>query len=166
MRKSEMTAQQRQERELFKQKLINAKWNSNDGWNLLFEQDNRLSPEGVAEIESASSSLRLSYYIEKGYVLLECMSQAGSKAISNSHLALNLRFYTQGIANDGGASCPPVRQNSVMDNLTAILDKIIAQQDILSPSHVANFIKEVLTLSTPLVVETPQGLFQLSRTDE
>lgn len=162
-----MTDRQQQERVLFRQKLINAKWNINEGWDLLFEQDNRLSPEAVAEIESASSALRLSYYIEKGYVLLECMTPPPHfKARENGNLALKLRFYTQGSANGASSSPPDVSKDGITDNLTAILDQVIAQQEILSPVNVANFIKEAVTLSTPVVVETSEGLFQLARSDE
>jgi hypothetical protein len=59
MRKSEMTLQQRQERESFKQTLIDANWGNNEGWDFLFEQDHRLTPEALGEHEAAFFSFRL-----------------------------------------------------------------------------------------------------------
>ncbi|MGB0389542.1 MAG: hypothetical protein ACPGWR_32375 [Ardenticatenaceae bacterium] len=136
MRKSEMTLQQRQERKQFRRKLSSAKWGNHDPWNFSFEQDRNLTPEAQAEYESVFLNLRLSYYANKRYLLLDIVSK-------EEDLALKTRFY-------------------LSDNLETILDKVIAQQDTLSRPNYAHFIKDMTTLCNPIVIETPQGLVQVS----
>jgi hypothetical protein len=136
MLKTEMTQQQLNNRSLFIGKLREAKWKINKGWELLFEHGHSLTPEGQAEYQNPRFELRLSYYIDGGYVFLECVGR-------DNPIVLSLRFY-------------PIQKFNL------IVDAVIAVQDNLSPNNYSEFVKKMIQLCDPLLIETAEGLIQAS----
>jgi hypothetical protein len=135
MNKSEMADIQLQKRAFFVERLTSHGW-SVEGWEYLFENDAELTPEAQAEYENPNMSLRLSYFLKPEYILLECTENSGS-------LLPPVHYY-------------PKR------NIFEILDTIIDTQDTLSTSSYPNLIKRIIPLCRMTVLETPEGLVELS----
>jgi len=135
MRKSEMTAPQIATRNEFIQRLIAAEW-SPAGWELLFARDHELTPEALAEYQAAHFDMRLSYYVRPGYILLELVRR-------HDNFFLGMRLYPK-------------------EKLSVILDKILAMKNQLSLENYADFIKSIIPLCDPLLIEIPEGLVQAS----
>jgi hypothetical protein len=131
-----MTEQQLNNRNLFIQELKAAKWNNNQGLELLFEQGHSVTPEAQAGYQNADFNLGLSYYVERGYLLWECVGK-------DNPIVLSLRFYPQ-------------------ENLEIILDTIIEAQDTLSVDNCADFVKKMIQICESLWIETSEGLIEAS----
>ena len=131
-----MDNQQLKNRELFIKKLITAGWDPK-GWEVLFEGGTCLTPEAQAEHRNSSFDLRLSYYIEQSYVLLECEGRYDTTILS-------FRFYPK-------------------ENLDTILERITMVQDTLSPDNYTDFIETIIPLADIVLLETSEGLVQLSK---
>ena len=85
MLKDELNQRQLKNRNIFITKITNAGWDPR-GWEQLFESGINLSPEAQAEYQNDTFNLRLCYYIEEGYILLECFDK--DEAVER-----NFRFY-------------------------------------------------------------------------
>lgn len=136
MTSAEMTEGQLSERDLFARRLRAAGWDDG-GWDELFSAGVRLTPEAQAEYQNSAFSLRLGYFAGGGYVRFECVRRRDGLV----ELCLH---------------CYPRR------GLTAVLDALGAAQDSLSPDNYPEFVKTLIPLCDPLLMETPDGLFQLS----
>lgn len=133
---AEMTEGQLSERDLFARRLRAAGWDDG-GWDELFASGVRLTPEAQAEYQNPSFGLRLGYFADEGYVRFECVRRRDGL----TELCLH---------------CYPRR------GLAALLDALAAAQDSLSPDNYPEFVKTLIPLCDPLLMETPDGLFQLS----
>ncbi len=135
MLKTDMTPEQLKRRDFFINRLLAAGWDPG-GWELLFEHGADLSPEAQAEYENPALSLRLSYFVEQGYVLLESVSKETSEALS-------VRFYPK-------------------DNLTTVVDILVEVQDRLAPDRYTGLIGNMIPVCEAIVLETPDGLVKVS----
>lgn len=135
MRKSEMTSEQIRTRHEFIQRLIAAGFRP-EGWEFLFARDHELTPEALAEYQAPHFDMRLSYYVRPGYILLELVNRY-------EDFFLGIRLYPK-------------------EKLSVILDQIIAVKNKLSLDNYADFIKSIIPLCDPLLIEIPEGLVQAS----
>ena len=131
-----MSEAQTSERELFALRLSAAGWDDG-GWGELFASGVSLTPEAQADYRNADFDMRLGYFADEGYVRFECARREDGLA------ELCLRCY-------------PRR------GLAELLDALAAAQDSLSRESYPEFVKGLVQLCDPLLMETPDGLFQLS----
>lgn len=136
MLKTEMTQQQLKNRSLFLGKLREAGWKVNKGWELLFEQGHSVTPEAQTEYQNPMFELRLSYCVERDYILWECVGR-------NNPIVLSLRFYLQ-------------------EKLDIILDTIVEVQDTVSPDNFTDFVKKMVHLCDTVLIETSERLLEVS----
>jgi hypothetical protein len=130
-----MTEQQLKDRDIFINKLITAKWNPG-GWELLFESGANLTPEAQAEYQNPVFDICLSYYAEKGYILMECVKKKNHKTIS-------LRLYPK-------------------NDLSTIVDTVIAVQDTFSLDNYPDFINKLVPMCRLVLLQTADGLVKVS----
>jgi hypothetical protein len=136
MMKTEMTPAQIDKRNLFTNKLISAGWKLDRRLELFFDEGFSVVPEAGAKYQNTAFYLQVSYMMEGGYLLWECVGK-------NNPIILTLNFYLKA-------------------NLDSVLAAILAVQDTLSADNRGEFLLTIIPLCAIVLVETSEGFMQVS----
>lgn len=135
MTRDEMSPSQLEWRAGFADMLKRAGWDF-AGWEKLFESGISLSPEAQAEYHNSTLGLRAGYQAQEGYLSLDLVDP-------KAEFAANLRLFPRDRPDD-------------------ILATIVKAQDSLSPDTFADFVVAVIPLTKLALLDTPDGLVELS----
>lgn len=135
MKIAEMTSKAQADRLLFMDRLSAAGWEV-ESWDAVLEQGDDVEPEAEAEYAGPEFDLRLEFHASGPYLAFELDQREGD-------LFLNLRLY------------PAVE-------LGEILARIVDAQDTLNGHNMADVVKTLIPLCDPLLIDTEEGLQQLS----
>jgi hypothetical protein len=135
MKKNDMSARSLEDRRYFLQRLGSAGWNAN-GWSEAFESDSDVDPEAEATYVGPVFELHLASHADPGYLSFDLIERDGPDVV-------RLRLYPRESANQ-------------------LIDRITDAQDTLDTENYPGFIKSLLLLSDPLLIETDDGLHRLT----
>ena len=135
MKKNDMSARGLEDRQYFLQRLGNAGWNVN-AWSAPFESEFDVDPEAEAIYVGAVFSLHLASHASPGYLSFDLIQREGPDVV-------RLRLYPRQSANE-------------------LIDRITEAQDTLDADNYPDFIKSLISLCDPLLIETDDGLQRLT----
>jgi hypothetical protein len=135
MRKSEMSAGSLEDRRIFLQHLAASSWDV-EAWDEAHDTGANVEPEAEARYAGPFFDLRLEYHAQHRYLLLELAQPEGV-------LALSLRLHPSG-------------------DVSPLLARITGAQDTIDAENYTEFVKSLLPLCEPLLIETDEGLYRLS----
>jgi hypothetical protein len=133
--KDDMSARSLEDRQHFLQRLERAGWSVN-GWNELFDTGSDVDPEAEATYAGPVFDLYLASHAHPGYLAFDLEQRDGPDVV-------RLRLYPR-------------------ERISQLIDRITAAQDTLDAENYADLIKSLIALSDPLLIETEDGLHQLS----
>jgi hypothetical protein len=147
MLKSEMSEDQLADRAAFVERVSAAGWDLG-GWEQLFEAEADLKPEAQAELHSPRAFLRLSYHANDDYVLLECAVPAeGGAGVGGA-----------GVGGEGATLAGARIRFYPVNDLGAIVGRVVAAQDTLSPATLPKLVKRIKPLCNYVLMETEDGI--------
>jgi hypothetical protein len=130
-----MSACRLEERRIFLQHLAFAGWEV-EGWTEVFDSGGNVYPEAEARYAGPVFDLRLEYHADHGYLLLEMLEREGDSV-------LRLHLYP-------------------LADIASLLTVIIAAQNVLNGENYHEFVKSLIAVCEPLLIETDEGLYRLS----
>jgi hypothetical protein len=135
MKKSEMPARCVEDRRIFLQDLARAGWNA-QGWDEVLAAGADVDPEAEATYAGPVFDLLLEYHAEHAYLVLGMVQRQGA-------LVVRLRLHPR-------------------DDIGPLLARIVASQDTIDAENHTEFVKSLIPLCEPLLIETDEGLYRLS----
>ncbi len=135
MKTREMSAQNLEDRRVFLEELSQAGWDV-EGWSEALDAGASVDPEAEAEYKGPMFDLRLEYHAKPRQLTLGMVQRDGPAA-----LRLQIR---------------------PSDDLAPLLAQIIAMQGSLDAENYPSLVKSLIPYSAPLLIETDDGLFQLT----
>src|SRR6266702_3151028 len=135
MRRQDLTAAHALNRDLVVVTLQKAGWDPR-GWEELFASGADLTPEAQLELANEHSRLCAQYYVDEGYLGLQCVARHGPDATG-------VRIYADRTLPD-------------------VLATLVATQHTLTPATCADLVEAVLPLSDRVLLETGGGLVKVT----
>lgn len=115
MEKEKLTKEQMRRRTQFVDTLLEKGWDAG-AWETLFNDGHDLCPEAALEYDGHYANLRLSYYLEKDYLLFECCLWSDKEKSTDPEDELTARLYPR-------------------ENLDEILNKISFSQNNINTTN-------------------------------
>lgn len=135
MKLEEMSPEAQAGRRLFIETLSAAGWGI-ESWDALLTGGGDVDPEAEATHSAGELELQLAFHAAGPFLDLQL-------ATPDDHLFLSLRLYPA-------------------DDLGALLRQIVARQETLTAENMPDLVKTLIPLCNPLLIETEEGLQQLS----